>query len=512
MSRTKFAVLNTLFSTGGYFVQLIFSMAVRVLFIEYLGNEYLGLNGVYTSIISMLAISDLGLDSVFTFVLYKPISDKNESQIRALLRLYKKVYTGVSLIIFTLGVLFLPFLPVVLGDKAMRLDGVYVIYALYLLNSVISYLNAANRTLILANQKGYVVSIITTLGMILMNVGQLFLLLEDPNPIGYMIIQVAATGLINGLIFVTVRRVYPGIVKSKVLPVDVVSQKTKTTIVKNAVGGFSNKIGEVVVFGSDNVILSVFVSLTSVAQYSNYTVITSAVGRIASQIANAVVPSIGNLGVSESSDNSVDVFFELTFLMYFFSGIATAVFVSAIQPFIALWIGSAQMLSTSSTILISLSIWLAISRKPALIFIDAFGLQWVQRWKAVVESIVNIVLSLYFVIVMQLGIEGVLLGTVLSTILTVLWFEPYVVIKNVFKTFETSRLLVLAAKFVFLEAVIFFLAFGVIPQMTNNPILSIVTRTSVLTLVYLTGVAILFKKNATLLKLLGRFRVRTSWR
>lgn len=509
MSRTKFAVLNTLFSTGGYFVQLVFSMAVRVLFIRYLGNDYLGLNGVYTSIISMLAITDLGLDSVFTFVLYKPIADNDESQIRSLLRMYKKVYAGISFVIFTVGVVLVPFLPVIVGENAMQLEGVYIIYALYLLNSVISYLTAANRTLILANQKGYIVSGITTASMILMNTGQLVMLMKHPSPILYMVIQVVATALINVLIFITVKRAYPRLVQSTGLSVDVVTEKTKNTIFKNAVGGFSNKIGEVAVFGSDNVILSVFVSLTSVAQYSNYTVITAAVGRIASQIASAVVPSIGNLGVSDYSKNRTDVFFDLTFLMYFFSGVATTVFVAAIQPFISLWIGPNQMLSNISTVLISLSIWLTISRKPSLMFIDAFGLQWIQRWKAVVESIVNILLSLYFVIVMGLGIEGVLLGTVLSTVITVLWFEPYVVIKNVFNDFEIKRLLLLAFKFIILEATVFFLAFKALPQMTNTPLLSIVVRSTILIVVYMAGMVVFFRKNDTLRSLLTRFGVKT---
>ena len=208
-SRTRTAILNTTVSTLVYMIQLVMMMLVRVFFIRYLGKEYLGLTGVYTSLISMLSITDLGLDAVFLYLLYKPLANNQWSDVRSLLLAFRKIYRVVVSVVFIAGLVLLGLLPYILGKQAMELSGVYIIFMLYVLNTMLSYGNATNRSLIIANQRVYEVSLANMIMMVIVSLLQIIMLINFRDPVIYMVIQVLGTAIFNFFISYRARRLYP---------------------------------------------------------------------------------------------------------------------------------------------------------------------------------------------------------------------------------------------------------------------------------------------------------------
>lgn len=466
MTRSQKAFRNVFFSTGTYLIQLILSMVVRVFFIRYIGREYLGLNSVYSSILSTMSIADLGLDTVFIYLLYRPLKEKNFSDIKTILNQYRSVYRIIALLISILGVILIPFLPSIIG-KQSGLSGVYIIFILYIINAVVGYLNAYKRSLFIADQNGYIVNGITSGFVILVNLVQIIQIAIYPSPILYMIIQVLGTVGTNTLISYLVEKKYHEISKE---PVGRLKANERKTLIQNGIGGVSNKIGSIVVVSSDNILLSIFTNLITVGMYSNYTVLTTALNKVMQTISSAITPSLGQLGVEGNRKQIKEVFLELSFIMYTLATFAFFGFYGFITPFVTLWLGKQNVFDTYLTWLVSINLWLSLIRVPSWMFADSFGLQWVQRWKSVFESIINLAMSLVFLIIFHLGIEGIILGTISSTLLTVIWYEPWTVFQHIIRDLNLRQYFVFNLPFIGLVLTASFLfKFGAtITVISNN--------------------------------------------
>lgn len=427
MTRSQKTVKNVFFSTGAYMLQLLLSMIVRVFFVHDIGREYLGLNSVYASVMSMISIADLGLDTVFVYLLYRPLRGNDYPAIRGVLHLYRQIYRVIAAVIALIGVVLLPFIPQILGGR-VSLKGTYVIFVLYVINAVVGYLNAYKRSLLIADQNSYIVNGVSSGILMLVDAAQIVFIVITPDPVGYMVIQVAGTVLTNLIITGIAKRRYTRVFREAHYVID---NQQKRTLWQNGIGGVSNKIGGIVVVSSDNILLAMFTNLVTVGMYSNYTVLTTALTNLMQTVSTAVTPSIGQLGVTSDRQHLKTIFLELSFIIYTLAGFIFCAFYGWISPFVLLWVGASNVFAPLLTWLVATNLWLNLIRVPSWMFADSFGLQWVQRWKAVVEAIVNLGLSLLFLVVFKWGIAGVLLGTILSTILIVLWYEPWTIFNHV---------------------------------------------------------------------------------
>lgn len=424
VSRTRRSRLNVVVALGTYLLQLLLSMVLRVFFIKYLGTEYLGLNGVIVSTLSMMSLLDLGLDGVFIYFLYTPLAERNLDKARAILSLYRNIFRIIAIVIFVIGSGVYFFLPSIVGQTGMQLPGANLMYWLYLLNSLVSYLLTYNRSVLNANQEGYLVNGVTSGFLILVNVVQIVSLILGSGVVTYVGIQVIGTIFANIMITWIAKRKYPEL---SIGDAPSLSHEDIISIVKNSVGGFSSKIGSLVVNASDNILLSMFTNLVTVGMYSNYLVLTSAVTSIFQKISTSLTPSVGNLGAEGDVSRNRSVFSELSVTVYSVATIGILIFTILLPSFIKIWVGQHNLFSAGTTALISLNLLLQMLRVPFWVYIDAFGLQWVQRWKSVFEALVNILATLLFLVVFKMGVNGVLVGTVISTITTVMWIEPLVV-------------------------------------------------------------------------------------
>jgi len=469
MTRFQKATKNILFSTGSYLVQLALSMLVRIFFVRYIGREYLGLNSVYASILSTMSIADLGLDTVFIFLLYKPLKLNNINNVSGILNEFKMIYRYIAYFITFIGVILIPFLPRIIGNKN-SLPGIYIIFILYVLNSVVGYLNSYKRSIFIADENSYFVSGVTSGILILVNVIQIFQIFIYPSPILYIVIQVAGTIVTNLIINKGASRKYDAFFKN---PNAKLSKVQKSTLVRNGIGGISNKIGSIVVVSSDNILLAIFTNLITVGMYSNYTVITTAFTKIMQTISSAIVPSLGQLGVDASKEKLKKIFLELNFVVYTIALFFFFAFYGYITPFITIWLGKNNVFNDVLTWLVSINLWLNLIRVPSWVFADSFGLQWVQKWKAIYESIINLIVSLTLLVFFKLGIEGIIIGTIISTLSTVIWFEPWTVFKYVIPEMTLRKYFTINSPFIVL-VLIFSVLLHVIPNfmITTSSILN----------------------------------------
>lgn len=435
MNQRKYAIKNVTTMLFTYIVTVALSFIVRLVFVRKLGSEYLGLNGVFNSILSVLAISDLGIESVFSFLLYKPLIENNVESIKNYIKILRRVYNFVGLFIFISGLALLPFLPFFIGSQGKQLDYVPLIYLILLVNSAASYLFTYNRTILNANQRNYIITSITFVVSTIVSLMQIIGLFVIDSMLLYVSLLLISTLVTNVWISKKVLSDYPFL---RELPEKgKVDRRSKEILVKNTVGGLSNKLGTIVVFASDNILLSMFVNLSMVGLYSNYTLIINSITSLVQKVMGTLTASIGFVSI-ENPNKGIGIFHKLNFNMLTISFFVAPQLFILLRPLVILWLGEKYVLSQLVVILIVINFVIQISRSPSLIYIDAYGLQWIQKWKSVIESILNIVFSLIGLIVFNLGLVGILLGTILSTILFVLWYEPYIVFKYALNTNGTK--------------------------------------------------------------------------
>ncbi|BDP49458.1 sugar translocase [Enterococcus faecium] len=430
-SRLEYSLINSSISMFIYILRIVIQFVGRSFFIYFLGAKYLGLNGLFTNILSFLSLAELGIGSSIIYSLYKPLAQKDESKVKALMNLYKKTYEFIGIFIGIVGVLIIPLLPLFIKNST-DIPHMYRYYVLFLLNSVLSYFFTYKRSLAIADQKNYLVAINDFAFLFFMNIVQVIALyFRHRIRIGFLV-QILFTLFSNINISRTVDKRYSYLKEKDVVSLD---KQTKDEVKKNVKGilPLHSKIGGVIVMGTDNILISTFVNLTAVGIYSNYSLIVTSVQNLCKQITNSITASVGNFAVSNKKKDSFELFkkhFFINHSLIFFSSI---LLLTLMNPFISLWVGAKYMLPMSTTILIVLNYSVQVYRNTSFVFIESFGLYWSQRKKPIIEAGVNLLLSLLLLIVFDMGINGVLIGTIGSSLGFVIWYEAFIIYKTVFE-------------------------------------------------------------------------------
>lgn len=431
--RSKNSAKNLLVALIGQGFGLIISFISRIIFIKFLSDEYLGLNGLFTNLLAIFSLVELGIGSAITFSLYSPLEKKDNEKIKSLMELYKKYYNIIGIIILFLGILFLPFYKYLISEVP-DISYLDIIYLLFVLNTAVSYFYSYKRTLIICDQKRYIATIYRYVFYFLLNIIQIIILFITKNYILYLICQVLFTWIENIAISKKANMMYPYLKEKNIVPI---SKKELTDIKKNVGAMLFHKLGGVVVNSTDNILISKYVGLVAVGLYSNYLLIIQALESITIQFFNAIVASIGNLGSIKDKNNKMKRTFDTTFFInYIVFGTLTVVLLILFNPFIKLWLGEKYLFDFNVVLMISICFYLKGIRKSCLTFRDSLGLFWYDRYKPIFESIINLVVSI--ILAIKFGIIGIFIGTIISTITTSLWVEPMVLYKYYFKISVTD--------------------------------------------------------------------------
>lgn len=443
-SRKQASIINFLTAGFAQVTNLVLQFVARTFFIHILGEQYLGLNGLFVNILNVLSFAELGIGSAITFTLYKPLVDGDNNKILSLMQLYRKAYYSIAGIILILGLSIMPFLSVFIKGNTLEVGNIHLAFFLFLLNSVASYLWNYKRSIFFADQRGYINSLNTLFFQVGAQVLQIILLFTTPSYYGYLSVQLLLTICSNLQISRTADKFYPFLRSKKKVKVD---KKTIRYLSKNVIGMMSSKIGGIIVLGTDNLLLSAFLGLIQVAKYSNYTLIINGLTSILNQAISSVTASIGNLKANGNGKKEVQVFYQY-FLISSILGFAICVGMITFFPaFISSWVGEKYILDPVTTWLISFNFFIAQLRQPIINFTNAYGLYWEQRYKPFVESGINLVVSLLLITYFDLGIKSVIIGNLCSNLLVNAWWEPLIIFKygfrNSLKKFGWLYLLIL---------------------------------------------------------------------
>ena len=278
--RTRNVFLNVGSNFIEYFIKALFTFITRTVFIYYLGKEALGLNGLFTNILSMLSLVELGVGAAINFGLYKPLADKDDKKISALMNFYRKTYRKVGISVIIIGGFLTFFLKYLISDID-AIENVYIIYILYLLNTATSYFISYKETLITADQKKYKIVPIEITFLFLLNLLQIIFLVLTKNFIVYLFIQLIVQFLQRLVTNIFITKQYKNI---NFNTTDQLDEKDMLVIKKNVKAMFFHKIGDYCINGTDNLIISSFINIVTVGLYSNYLTITTLINSFISMI------------------------------------------------------------------------------------------------------------------------------------------------------------------------------------------------------------------------------------
>ena len=424
-SRTKNAFMNI----GSNFILLImksvFAFVTRTVFIYCLGKEALGLNGLFTNILSMLSLAELGVGTAINFSLYEPLAKKDDKKISVLMSFYKKAYRIIGFTVAILGVILIPFLKYLIKDIG-SIQNVYVIYVLYLANTVSSYFISYKETLINADQKNYKLAGINTFFLIILNLLQMVVLVIYKKITIYLLVQIVIQFIQKIIINIYITNEYASIdYKSK----EKIEQKDLDIIVKNVKAMFFHKIGDYCINGTDNLILSAFISITAVGYYSNYLTLISLLTSFTTLFFNNLISSLGNLIVVENGEKKYDIYKKMDFIGFVMYSFCSVILFNVFNDFISLWIGKNYCLDYLTVIAIVISFYITGLRVAPATIKSASGMYDIDKFTPLIQSGVNLVVSI--ILVQYIGILGVVLGTIISSIVLPSWQRPYIVYKYI---------------------------------------------------------------------------------
>lgn len=406
-----------------YIVINLLKFIVRMVFVRTLPIEYLGVNGLFTNVLAMLSLAELGIGPAIVYSLYKPLAYGDKETVKNIMRLFKKVYIAVGGIILVLGLALFPFLDSFIKD-GQSVPQVKYFYLVFLLNTVVSYLWTYKRSLLIADQKQYVVNIYQASVQVLVAVLQIIFLLIFADYWCFIILMLLGTVLENFCIARKADKQYPYLnEKSAALDLDI-----KQQIVKNTKAMICHKIGGMVVFSSSNLVLSKFAGLAAVGLYSNYYMVIAALNTFAVKFFESITASIGNLMVLEEGSKKIKAFKITEFITALQATVCFCGLYVLFNPFLELWVGKEYLFSDTVVAAMAFSFYLTYMRKAVLMFRDACGLYWNDRYKPLAESVINLVASIYLTI--HHGVVGVVVSGIISTLLTCFWVEPYVLFNN----------------------------------------------------------------------------------
>lgn len=426
--RTDNSVKNSIVAVISNVFIMALGFAIQTVFLKILGEEYLGINGLFNNIISMLAIVELGVGPAIVTNLYKPLAENNYDHIKTLISYYRKCYNLIGVLVFVIGVAFMPFVKFFVNTtiKFKNPGGIYLIFLLFILDAAFSYFYSYKRSLIQADQKNRIINVTHLICYFFMIVFQIAILVLTKNYILFLVIKIFFRVLENLILSAIVDKNYKYL-KGRA---EKIKKEDKANIFTKVKGLIYHKIGGYLVLGTSNIIISTFLGVGLVGLYSNYYLIINSLYTLYCQIFASLTASVGNLIVTESKETNFNVYKKIMFLNFWIYGFSSAALFCMMEPFVTIWLGEKYLLSTSVLAILVVNFYILGMRSSIGTFKEAAGIFHEDRFIPIFESIINITVSI--ILVKVLGLFGVFLGTFFSSFIVVFYSLPKFVFKPVF--------------------------------------------------------------------------------
>lgn len=363
-SRTQYSAYNTTVGLISRFMAIIMGYVVRIVFTHMLSENYVGVNGLFTDILNVLSLSEMGIETAISFALYKPIAENDIEKQKSIMNIYKWFYRAVACFVLFAGLLVIPFMGVLIKNKP-DIENLTYIYVLYLINSAASYLLIYKKTLLDAHQLKYIGVVAKTFSWVIQDIFQIAILILTKNFILYLYVYIAATVLSNIYISKKTDKLFPYVNDKDVQKLDT---QTKSDIIKNVKAMMMHQVGNVIVNNTDNLLISGFVGIASVGKYSNYYLLIGSIRHVMSDAIDGITASVGNLGVTEDSSRVKKIFNAATFFNHWVFAYAAVCLFELLNPFVELSFGAKYLFETNIVLILCINFYIYGITKTGKIF------------------------------------------------------------------------------------------------------------------------------------------------
>ena len=423
-TRTENSILNISAGMVGQVVTLVSSFLCRMVFVRCLSEEYMGVNGLFASIISMLSLAELGIGSAMGFELYQAIAKKDKEQLSAYLKLYGRAYRIIGLLIGFVGLIILPLIPHIVTQEVHIKESLYGIYLFYLANTVISYFFSYKGSIINADQRGYQLTVLGNVIQILQNATQAIVLFATHSFYAYLFCQTVAVLISNLLTAYLSDKQYPFINEKTSREI---SPDNKKRLFKNVRALVITKVGSYMVSGTDSIIITMLDSLSMAGITSNFGLLTSALNNIILQIFKALSPSVGNLNAAVDLKYKKQIFWDIDFMCFWLFGWSTVSFLVLGNDIVQICFGETYKVSTTIIFALGLNYYTIGMMNTVSMYKETLGLFDYGKTLNLVTGIVNLVVSVLLGKIW--GTFGILIATTIARMLTIYSYYPYAVFK-----------------------------------------------------------------------------------
>ena len=426
MQRTKRSFYNVIIAVTTNLVILVTAFLVQKVLLSVLGSDYNGINGFFTSVITMMSLTDMGIGSAIIYHLYRPAAENNHRVINSLLRFYRSSYIVISCVVMMMGAILVIFIPQLVGDVHIH-DNIYLIFILFLIDCLCSYFLSYKKSLLYAYQMNYVLDGIHFGYYMLQNATQIFVLYYYHSYIAFLIIKIFSKCIENGSISYYIHKKYDFTRERHIYPLD---KEVKCDIIKKVKALLFHRLGSLFVTGSDSLVITGILGIFQMNLYTNYHLIIGGMTGLLNKVFETLTSSVGNFLLDSSPEKRRQVYYNIDFLNFWFFGCCTVVLYTVLQPVVVLWVGEQYLLPKHAVFMLTLNFYIQGMRESILTFKDAAGIYHQDRFMPLLEAFINIVFSI--VLARKIGMTGVFVGTIVSAGVVFLYSYPKYVCRPLF--------------------------------------------------------------------------------
>lgn len=487
-SRTENAVKNVKVMFICQTVSIFFSFISRTIFSNLLGTEYLGVNGLFSSILLLLSFVELGIGNALIYKLYKPIHNGDIEQIKTYMRSYKIIYRVIMAAIFVIGLSFVPFLDFFIKEVSIAED-IRFIYLLFLINTLSTYIFVYKKSMIIADQKNYIVAIYQQSFTILMHVVQTILLIFTHNYVFYLVSMIVCNILNNFFMARKANKLYPFLLQK---PKMKMSSEDKKSLFEDTKGLFLTKIASTILESTDKMVISAFINVSTVGIVSNYTMITQMVVNFLNQVISSITSSIGNLAVQKNSRNEYLIFKRLYFANAMLFGYVCIGMFLLLKFFVCnIWLNGDYTLSTLTVTVIILEVLLRGMHFTVYTFRTATGYFSQLKIVHLLGAILNVILDI--ILIQYIGLAGVFIGTIIARTI-IRMSDVYVLFSNEFQM-PIYKYYLIECKYLICFILVIAASLFMIQRIHLSGIVSFVCAIAIITIIFIFITIVLFYRS-----------------
>lgn len=407
--RTQNSTRNLAFGITYKVMSLLMPFAIRTIIVYKLGADYLGLTSLFTSILTMLNMTELGIGSAITFCLYKPVAEDDTETVCALLNLLKKLYNLIGIITLSVGLILMPFLSHFISKGYPADINIYILYGIYLFQTVVSYLMYSYKNVLLeVYQRTDIVHKINTVIDLIKYIIQIVILFVFEDYYIYALALPVAQVAVNLVINRVTNKTFPNL-----HPKGEVPRETKIIIRNKVLFLSAHSITSKFTNSIDNIVISASLGLVPIALYGNYTYIYSAILSFVMIAYQAVKASVGNIMNTSSKEQNRRLYESLSFLSWWGSSVCTICLLCLYQPFMELWLGKDYLLSDITMVWCCLYFYVNCQRQfLTMVYIGTSGLWNKTLLRQILVTISNLMLDI--LLVKPFGVAGIIFASVFT--------------------------------------------------------------------------------------------------